>query len=425
MFNKFARKKYCLVLGGGGLKGAYQIGVWKALREQKIRLEAIIGTSIGAINGAFIATGNFKKVEESWLTINSKITFNIDSDTGNKFSLFKEMTRQIMELGGLDTSPLRSFISGFISEKKLRKKRLDFGIVTFRLNDLKPIQCFIEDIPDGKLLDYIMASSSLPGFKPTDINGKRFADGGFYDVVPYNTARQRGYKNIIAVDISGVGIDRKDQTEGGVTVFIKNSLDTSGILDFNKDSIRRNIRMGYLDACKTFGMYDSIDYFFKVDKKTDKKFKKLLSNNQIVQQITKYIESAKQINNDLSVVNQIREILPAETRLNKNILVPLVECAADMLQIDRLMFDNLCDLLNEIRNRKNEISNRSQSFDTNNFFDKIKLLGSVINSAVFNGKDLIKLMMEYESNLGYLKILHSFYPKLTAALILLSLIDLM
>ena len=127
----------------------------------------------------------------------------------------------------------------------------------------------------------------------------------------------------------------------------------------------------------------------------------------------------------MSVVNQIREILPAETRLNKNILVPLVECAADMLQIDRLMFDNLCDLLNEIRNRKNEITNRSQSFDTNNFFDKIKLLGSVINSAVFNGKDLIKLMMGYESNLGYLKILHSFYPKLTAALILLSLIDLM
>ena len=424
MFNIFNRKKYCLVLGGGGLKGAYQIGVWKALREQHIKLEAIIGTSIGAINGSFIAVSDFKKVETGWLTLSPTRVFNIDSDTTNRFSVFREMTKQIMELGGLDTSPLRDFISGLINETKLRKSKIDFGIVTFRVNDLKPIQCFLEDIPEGELLDYIMASSSLPGFKPTNINGKRFADGGFYDVVPYNTARQRGYKNIIAVDISGVGIDRKDQTEGGVTVFIKNSLDTSGILDFSQKSIQRNIRMGYLDTRKAFGLLDSIDYFFKADKKIDRKFKKLLSDEKIKQTIIKYIDYAKQTDKNSSIVNQIREILPAEIKLHKNILIPLVECAAEMLQIDRLQFDNLKDLLNEIRNRKKEISERKITIDTNKFFDKIKMLSGMINSAVFNSKDLIKYMTEYESSLGYLKIIHSFYPKLTATLILLSLIDL-
>ena len=54
-------RPYGLILAGGGAKGAYQIGAWKALIELGIQIEAIAGTSIGAINGAFIAQGDFDK----------------------------------------------------------------------------------------------------------------------------------------------------------------------------------------------------------------------------------------------------------------------------------------------------------------------------------------------------------------------------
>ena len=54
-------KKYGLVLAGGGGKGAYQIGAWKAMREMGIEFESIAGVSIGGINGAFIAADDYDK----------------------------------------------------------------------------------------------------------------------------------------------------------------------------------------------------------------------------------------------------------------------------------------------------------------------------------------------------------------------------
>ena len=50
-------KDYCLVLAGGGMRGAYQVGVWNALQELNIHISAVAGTSIGAINAAFITAG--------------------------------------------------------------------------------------------------------------------------------------------------------------------------------------------------------------------------------------------------------------------------------------------------------------------------------------------------------------------------------
>lgn len=59
-------KSYGLVLAGGGAKGAYQIGAWKAMRELGVTFDAITGVSIGAINGALIAQGDFDRAVELW-----------------------------------------------------------------------------------------------------------------------------------------------------------------------------------------------------------------------------------------------------------------------------------------------------------------------------------------------------------------------
>ena len=56
-------KEYGLVLEGGGAKGAYQIGAWKALREAGVKLKGIAGTSVGALNGALICMGDLEKAE--------------------------------------------------------------------------------------------------------------------------------------------------------------------------------------------------------------------------------------------------------------------------------------------------------------------------------------------------------------------------
>ena len=56
--------EYGLVLEGGGAKGAYQIGAWKALKEAGIHIKGIAGTSVGALNGALIAMDDFEKAEK-------------------------------------------------------------------------------------------------------------------------------------------------------------------------------------------------------------------------------------------------------------------------------------------------------------------------------------------------------------------------
>ena len=60
---------YALALEGGGAKGAWQIGAWRALREAGIRVTAVAGSSVGALNGALITMGDLEKAEEIWRNI--------------------------------------------------------------------------------------------------------------------------------------------------------------------------------------------------------------------------------------------------------------------------------------------------------------------------------------------------------------------
>ena len=62
-------KEYGLVLAGGGTKGAYQVGVWKALKELKINIKGIAGASIGSLNGALFLQDDFDMVENMYKNI--------------------------------------------------------------------------------------------------------------------------------------------------------------------------------------------------------------------------------------------------------------------------------------------------------------------------------------------------------------------
>ena len=87
-------KEYGLVLEGGGAKGAYQIGAWKALKEAGIHVKGIAGTSVGALNGALIAMDDFEKAERIWETIRYSRVMDVDDELVEqlKTSSLKDIT---------------------------------------------------------------------------------------------------------------------------------------------------------------------------------------------------------------------------------------------------------------------------------------------------------------------------------------------
>lgn len=81
-------KEYGIVLEGGGARGAYQIGVWKALREAGMKIKGVAGTSVGALNGALICMDDLGKAEEIWGNMTYSTVLQIDDSMIEKLKIF-------------------------------------------------------------------------------------------------------------------------------------------------------------------------------------------------------------------------------------------------------------------------------------------------------------------------------------------------
>jgi NTE family protein len=265
---------YGLVLEGGGARGAYHVGAYKAIRELNIEIGGIAGTSIGAINGAMMVQGDYELLEKIWYSVNSYELFDIDEkaikDLKNfnlhdvNFSYLLHQSKEILSNRGLDTSRIRELFDSYINEDKIRNSDIDFGIVTVNLTDKKPMELMKEDIPKGKLVDFLIASANLPAFRIEEVDGKKYLDGGFYNNLPIDILADIGYKDIIAVRTLAIGIVRKAKIKDLNIIFIQpvESLGSIlGALDFNKERAEEYINLGYYDAMKVFKKLKGYKYY--------------------------------------------------------------------------------------------------------------------------------------------------------------------
>ncbi|MEW8997008.1 MAG: patatin-like phospholipase family protein [Thermoanaerobacter sp.] len=251
---------YGIVLEGGGARGAYQIGAYKALAEEGIEVRGVAGTSVGALNGAIIAQGNFEKAYELWHDISYSKVIKANDDEIERLKkgrwrredifLVTQLLKGIIEGGGLDITPLKNLLKEVIDENKIRNSGKDFAIVTVSLSDFKPMELYIEDIPYGKLVDYLMASAYLPVFKREKIDGKSYLDGGVYNNLPADLLIKKGYKDLIIIRTGSFGIVKKIDFKGLNTLVISPKEDLGGILDFDKNVVRYNLKLGYFDGLK-------------------------------------------------------------------------------------------------------------------------------------------------------------------------------
>ncbi len=263
--------KYGLVLAGGGAKGAYQMGAWKALREMNIGFDAIAGVSIGSINGALIAQGDFDRAMEMWESVSIDKGVNITEALPDPENLFSKknwgaLFKEVIKKGGIDASPTEGYIKTYIDEKKIRENKIPLGIVTVQWGQkMNGLELFVEDIPEGELIDYLLASSSIPLVTNIGPEGEKFLDGGVYDNTPVMTLKKRGYNKLIVIDIANIkGVAYNLNFSNSQVVYIKpyDTDDLGAAFDFDTELNKKRMQMGYLDTKKAFGELSGNIYHF-------------------------------------------------------------------------------------------------------------------------------------------------------------------
>lgn len=249
-----------LVLGGGGAKGAYEAGVLKALFEQGYTFDGITGASIGAINGAIIAQGDFARCLELWYNTSITTVLDIDEEKFEKLYskdffdkdtllYFNKVIVSTIKNKGFSMEKAELLVNTYIDEDKLRASPVDYGFVTFSLTDFKPVELFKEEVPEGMLKKFILASAYFPAFRRSPIDGKNYFDGGIYDNLPINPLiKKGGYGEIIAIS-TGSKMPRQKQMDTDIPIaYIEPSVPLGRTLDFRTQTVRSYLEIGYNDG---------------------------------------------------------------------------------------------------------------------------------------------------------------------------------
>ncbi len=286
-------KEYGLVLEGGGAKGAYQIGAWKALKEAGIPIKGIAGTSVGALNGALIAMDDFEKAEKIWETIRYSRVMDVDDDLMEqlKTSSLKDIAalglselipaaKKVLKDRGFDIAPLRSLIEEVVDEEKIRNSEKELYVVTYSLSDRKPMVVNVKEVPEGKIADMLMASAYLIGFRREKLGGKYYMDGGGVNNVPIDVLIEKGYKDILVLRIYGYGVDteRRLKVPDDVQLYhVAPRQDLGGLLEFDRRRARKNMVLGYFDAKRMLYGLEGRGYYLDAPESEIYYFNRLLA----------------------------------------------------------------------------------------------------------------------------------------------------
>ncbi len=260
--------KKAVVLSGGGARGAYQAGAWKALRELNYDFDIVTGTSVGALNAAMMASGDYEKTTEMWTLLTpSEIMKNTPEDNAKEIGLKKwtlEFVEKAFEEKSFDQTPLLELLKKTVDIDKIYDSDIELGIVATKYPGMEPVKLYKNDIKKENLIDYLMASSAcFPLMKPYMIDGENYIDGGFNDNMPVQMAIDKGATEIVTVSLNAIGKKAKANTSGVNIIRVEPKEDLGFILYFNSDYAKVNMQRGYYDTLKAFNKYEGWSYTFE------------------------------------------------------------------------------------------------------------------------------------------------------------------
>lgn len=233
-------------------------------------------------------------------------------------------------------------------EKKLRKSKVKFGLITVKVKGMKPLELTIDDIPEGKVAEYILASCYLPlfNYKPI-IDNSYYIDGGFYNNVPLDLVEKEGCDTIYSIRIKGIGVARNKLKKTTKVIEIVPKVNLGPIMIFDKESNYRNLQLGYLDALKVIKNLDGNLYYFE--------HKNLYYYDRIV----------RKVDEELLVKLKLKYLCTT----NKDLLIKIIE---EILETNKISNLKLMNVKKELFHIKRNIKIKDESI--NNFISSCKIL---------------------------------------------------
>jgi len=228
----------------------------------------VFGTSVGSINAAMIAQGETDFIEKLWLELETDMVFDIPDLQKDELLSY---TKGFLSEGGMGASGLKELLKSYIDEEKIRSGAITYGLVATEFPSLDGVFMYLDDIPEGRLTDYILASAScFPAVQKCVIGDRTFIDGGYRDNLPVEMALNKDADKIIAVDLQAVGVIRDDtlkeaQEKCDEFHIIKSHFELGNFLVFDKNNSQRIVQLGYLDTMRHWNKYDGKRYTFEKD----------------------------------------------------------------------------------------------------------------------------------------------------------------
>jgi len=259
---KVDRSHVALALGSGSAKGIAHIGVIETLIAYDCNIVALAGTSIGAIIGSYYVLGKLDILKEWILSADKRTTFsNLDFIFNGGF------------IGG---KKIMNIIKSHIGDARFEDTNIPFYVIATNL-DLGKEEAF----DTGSILEAIRASISIPGiFKPHRYNGSYYVDGAVSNPVPVDVLYNRGYKDIVAVNLNS-RIDKRDKKSApGIIDNLFRSMDIlTNLLTTAQTKNAAAVITPDVDNIKIFDVYKSLDIIEEGKRATERIF---IDNNIII-----------------------------------------------------------------------------------------------------------------------------------------------
>lgn len=257
------KPKIGLALGGGGAKGAAEVGVLKVLEEAGIHVDYIAGTSIGSIVGGLYASGYSAKELETMFQTQEWLSLLTDRKAGLSNEPYKTVDG-VTYIFGFPVLDRNSGGFGVMRGGKIEQV-LDSMLAARRCTTFEklrvPFRCVAADIrtahevvlSEGSLSKAMRASMAIPGiFKPVERGDYMLVDGGMLNNLPVDVCRAMGADIVIAVDLQQAELQPRKQTDVSPLSGIAGLFGFEGVLEWitNRPDILK-----YQENCKKADIY--------------------------------------------------------------------------------------------------------------------------------------------------------------------------